>query len=209
MRRNPDDLQRLIAELQDDARQLEQLCATNGRAMERIAAGANDYLDYAALGYTIHNIYAVMENGCLRVAKLFENNLADPSWHRDLLDRMKLTIEGVRPAFLDEETYLLLDQLRAFRGWRMPDRILELARLAVMTRPGEEIADTDVPYERVDVTCVDLSSTRIRKRLEAGLSIRYLVPEPARERTERAWMDRAAAASAVGGDRTKEDRSTC
>ena len=115
MRRNPDDLQRLIAELQDDARQLEQLCATNDRAMERIAAGADDYLDFAALGYTIHNMYAVMENGCLRVAKFFENSLDDPAWHRELLDRMRLTIEGVRPAFLDEETYLLLDELRAFR----------------------------------------------------------------------------------------------
>ena len=115
MKRTPDDLQRLIAELQNDAHQVKQRSATNNRAVDRIAAGADDYLDYAALGYTIHNIYAVMENACLRVAKFFENNVSDPSWHKELLERMKLTIEGVRPAFLDEETYLLLDELRAFR----------------------------------------------------------------------------------------------
>ena len=56
-----------------------------------------------------------MENACLRVAKFFENNLSDTSWHKELLERMRLTIEGVRPAFLDEQTYLLLDELRAFR----------------------------------------------------------------------------------------------
>ncbi|TVR52890.1 MAG: antitoxin [Spirochaetaceae bacterium] len=115
MKRSPDDVQRLIAELRNDLSQIEQLSDTNGRAAERIAAGAEDYLDYAALGYTIHNIYAVMENACLRVAKFFENNLSDSSWHKDLLERMRLTIEGVRPALLDEDTYLLLDELRAFR----------------------------------------------------------------------------------------------
>lgn len=107
MKRTPDDLQRLIAELQNDAHQVKQLSATNNRAVDRIAAGADDYLDYAALGYTIHNIYAVMENACLRVAKFFENNVSDPSWHKELLERMKLTIEGVRPAFLDEYTAAL------------------------------------------------------------------------------------------------------
>jgi len=115
MKRNADDLRRLIAELQNDAEQLSQLHAINGRAAERIASGAEDYLDYAALGYTIHNIYSVMENACLRVAKFFENNLSDTSWHKELLERMRLTIEGVRPAFLDEQTYLLLDELWAFR----------------------------------------------------------------------------------------------
>ena len=115
MKRSPDDVQGLIAELRNDLSQIGQLSDTNNRAAERIAAGADDYLDYAALGYTIHNIYAVMENACLRVAKFFENNLSDSSWHKDLLERMRLTIEGVRPALLDEETYLLLDELRAFR----------------------------------------------------------------------------------------------
>lgn len=127
-----------------------------------------------------------------------------PSWTVD-------TVEWAHQELAPDVLYLVVgaDQLRAFRRWREPDRILELARLAVMTRPGEEIVDADVPYERVNVTRVDLSSTRIRQRLDAGLSIRYLVPEPARERIEQAWMERAVASSAVSGDRTKEDRSTC
>lgn len=115
MKRTSDDIERLRAELKHDMEQMETLYLSNQKAIERIKAGAVDYLDYAALGYTIHNLYSLMENGCFRIAKFFENNLSDESWHRELLDRMKLNIEGVRPAFLDNETYIILDDLRAFR----------------------------------------------------------------------------------------------
>ncbi|MCA1949980.1 MAG: hypothetical protein LDL24_05390 [Treponema sp.] len=53
-----------------------------------------------ALGYTIHNIYGVMENACLRIARFFENGLNQNSWHRELLDRMIIEIPGVRQALL-------------------------------------------------------------------------------------------------------------
>jgi nicotinic acid mononucleotide adenylyltransferase len=59
-----------------------------------------------------------------------------------------------------------------------------------MTRPGEELKGTDVPHEVIEVTRVDLSSTRIRQRLEEGRSIRYTVPERVRPLVERAWSAR-------------------
>ena len=114
MKRGKDDIERLRAELKSDQKQIEALYSSNIKAEERIKAGAVDYLDYAALGYTIHNLYSLMENNCFRIAKFFKNNISDKSWHKELLERMKLNIEGVRPAFLDEETYYLLDDLRAF-----------------------------------------------------------------------------------------------
>jgi nicotinate-nucleotide adenylyltransferase len=102
------------------------------------------------------------------------------------------TLEWVRRELDPEVLYLIVgaDQLRSFRGWREPERILQLARLAVMTRPGEELKGTDVPHEVVEVTRVDLSSTRIRRRLEEGMSIRYTVPERLRPEVERAWSAR-------------------
>ena len=115
MKRTKDDIERLRAELKYDTEQIETLHSSNQKAAERIKAGAVDYLDYAALGYTIHNLFSLMENGCFRIAKFFENNLSESTWHKELLDRMRLNIEGVRPAFLDDETYYLLDDLRAFR----------------------------------------------------------------------------------------------
>lgn len=119
-----------------------------------------------------------------------------PSWTVD-------TVEWAREELSPEVLYLIVgaDQLRAFGGWHRPERILELARLAVMTRPGEEVGATDVPHERVEVTRVDLSSTRIRRRLDEGRSVRYLVPEPLRERIESAWP---AASRAAGREDVSE-----
>ena len=115
MKRTKDDIERLRAELKYDTEQIETLQTSNQKAAERIKAGAIDYLDYAALGYTIHNLFSIMENACFRIAKFFENNLSESTWHKDLLTRMRLNIEGVRPAFLDDETYYLMDDLRTFR----------------------------------------------------------------------------------------------
>lgn len=106
-----------------------------------------------------------------------------------------VTLEWVVQELAPTELFLVIgaDQLGAFRSWRSPDRILELARLAVMTRPGESMAESDVPYQRVDVTRVDLSSTQVRERLDRGLSIRYLVPERILEAVEEAWAARKRA----------------
>lgn len=101
------------------------------------------------------------------------------------------TLEWLRQRFEPAALYLVIgaDQLRTFGTWHRPGRILELATLAVMTRPGEEdlLERADVPFERVQVTRVDLSSTRVRARLGEGQSIRYLVPERIREMVEAAW----------------------
>jgi len=108
-----------------------------------------------------------------------------PSWTVD-------SLEWVHREMNPETVFLIVgaDQLRSFYGWREPERILRFARLAVMTRPGEEIEGTDVPHEVIEVTRVDLSSTRVRRRLEEGRSIRYMVPERLRPAVERAWSAR-------------------
>ncbi len=115
MKRQKADFDRLIAELEADARDVRGLIIENSRAMARIGQGAVDSLDWAALGYTIHNLYGVIENYCLRIAKFFENGLSQDAWHKELLRRMTLTIGDLRPAFLDEPSLLLIDELRSFR----------------------------------------------------------------------------------------------
>jgi hypothetical protein len=109
------DFERLIAELAADAQDLRGLVVENTRALGRIQLGANDSLDWSALGYTIHNIYGVIENYCLRIAKFFENGIAQDWWHKELLRRMTLSIGDLRPALLDNEALLLIDELRSFR----------------------------------------------------------------------------------------------
>ena len=107
--------ERLLAELRDQAAAISSLREPHRRAQSRIDAGARDELDWAALGYTIHNIYNAIEAYCLLIAKFFENELDAGTWHRDLLRRMSLDIAGVRPRLLERELAERLDDLRAFR----------------------------------------------------------------------------------------------
>lgn len=115
-----------------------------------------------------------------------ETRREGPSYTVDTLARIR---EDRSPA----ELWLVVgvDQLRELHEWRAPERIAELARLAVMSREGErpEPGDVrvDVDFRPVEVTRVDLSSTRIRRRLREGRPIRYLVPERIRQRVEEAW----------------------
>ena len=134
MKRNKTDIDRLIAELELDRAQLIPVADSNRRAAQRLENGATEDLDYAALGYTLHNLYGVMENACWRIAKFFENGLSSSNWHRELLDRMLLSIPGLRPALLTKDQYDLIDELRAFRHVfrNMYSRPLDTERLLLL-----------------------------------------------------------------------------
>jgi len=90
----------LIAELEGDFGEYTRLMSLNRRAWDRIAAGANDVLDWGALGFTLHAAYGALENYFLRISKFFENSLSSEHWHRELVEKMALDIPAVRPAFL-------------------------------------------------------------------------------------------------------------
>jgi nicotinate-nucleotide adenylyltransferase len=71
------------------------------------------------------------------------------------------------------------DQLHAFSSWRDPEEILGLARIAAVDRgPAEDLPpDFDVSrVDRVTMPRVDLSSSEIRRRLDADAPIWHLVP---------------------------------
>ena len=105
----------LIAELNADVEGLGDLAETNLRADGRIRHGATDELDWAALGYTIHNIYNALESHFLRISRFFENDLPPSTWHRELVERMTIEIEGLRPRLLDSSLAQDIHELRAFR----------------------------------------------------------------------------------------------
>lgn len=71
--------------------------------------------DKAALGYYLHNLYNAVESILKRLANFFENAGQGTTWHTDLLKRMTLNIEEVRPAIISKESYTILNELRKFR----------------------------------------------------------------------------------------------
>lgn len=106
-----------------------------------------------------------------------------PSFTVDLLERLTLQPEiGPELAFIGG-----MDILHELHRWRDPQRLLKLARLIVITRPGQrtlppEDLDIRLPGASRRVTIVEtpgvaVSSTDLRARVAAGRSIRYLVPD--------------------------------
>ena len=116
-----------------------------------------------------------------------------PSWTVD-------TLQEIRRRWDPDELVLVIgvDQYRSFDSWRDPEKILELAELAVMPRNGElPREDPRYPFVAAPVTRVDVSSTRVRDRLSTGRSVRYLVPGTIRERLEEIWSERGVGAAAA------------
>ena len=134
-----------------------------------------------------------------------EQDRTGPSF---LVDTLRLLREELAPAelvfILGQDAFAQLD------AWRAPDLLPTLAHLAVVTRPpgGGDLADwlpaclaADIEIDpggqlarhetagtwirRVPISAFDVSATDIRQRLRDGRSIRYLVPELAREPIEK------------------------
>ena len=68
-----------------------------------------------SMAYKLHNLYCAYEELFEIVADFFENQIEGIRYHINLLRRMKLYIEGIRPNLISEDVYLLLDELRKFR----------------------------------------------------------------------------------------------
>jgi nicotinate-nucleotide adenylyltransferase len=98
------------------------------------------------------------------------------------------TLVLLRKAYPGSDLYWLIgsDSLRDLLRWRDPARIVALARLAVMRRPGfapdMQALETALPgiaerVEWLDAPRLDISSSDIQQRVREGRSIRYLVPK--------------------------------
>jgi len=93
------------------------------------------------------------------------------------------TLEALSKQSPGDTLFLILgfDSLLDLPNWRAPGRVLELARILVVPRPG---ANGQVPteleghYDMLPFEPVDIASTTIRQRIATGGSIEELVPAP-------------------------------
>jgi nicotinate-nucleotide adenylyltransferase len=128
---------------------------------------------------------AIDDNPAFRLSRI-EVEREGPSWTVDTLET--LAAEG-RSAGREPDLTLILSA-ETFSGlptWRAPERLLALARVAVVPRAGHEAPDDEwlaahfpdatSRVVRLDGPRLHISSTAIRERIAAGRSIRYLVPD--------------------------------
>jgi nicotinate-nucleotide adenylyltransferase len=95
------------------------------------------------------------------------------------------TLEVFAAAQPHAERFLLVgaDVLATFAKWKRPERIMQLARLAVVDRAGDGALSLPegVPAHaivRLRGRRIDISSTEIRARVHEGKPIRGFVPDP-------------------------------
>ena len=98
------------------------------------------------------------------------------------------TLEALAADGIADPWFILsAEALAGFPAWRRPDRILELCRLAVVPRGGHETLGAawvreHFPGRDARVTflpgpLLPISGSVVRRRVAAGRSVRYLVPD--------------------------------
>ena len=125
-------------------------------------------------------------NGRFRPSDM-EERRPGPSYTDDTLEELAAESGG------GPDIHLLvgLDALSEIDRWHNPQRVLQLATIVGIPRPGCEELDRDA-LDRVQEgaaqqvvlvkgTMIGIKGTEIRRRVSRGRSIRYLVPEPVSE----------------------------
>ena len=153
---------------------------------------------------------AIAGNDALELSTL-EVGRAGPSYTVD-------SVEELLRTYHDATLFLIMsaDSLAQIDSWHEPDRLLSLVEWVVGPRPGTPPADPEQLSQRFGPAAgrihllggpsLDVSATDIRRRVAAGKTIRYLVPQAVEELiVERGLYRRARQRSdALGADSSTE-----
>jgi len=125
------------------------------------------------------------------------------------LDPFPRTVDSLEALALDDPVFLVgADEFASFLAWKEPERVLDLARLGVATRPGVDRAILDDVLARLgrpdrvgffEIDPLPVSSSDIRGRLAAGGSISGLVPPPVEAEIARLELYRHVHRPGAGG----------
>jgi nicotinate-nucleotide adenylyltransferase len=99
------------------------------------------------------------------------------------------TLELLAEKEPESELYFLLgaDMAAGLASWKEPARVLELAKLGVVPRPGVGLGAVESALKRlgasdraeiIDMPLCGASSTTVRQRAREGKPLRHLVPDP-------------------------------
>ena len=135
---------------------------------------------------------AVAGNSDFAVSEI-EIERAGPSYTIDTIQALQATHPAYRFALV-----LGSDSLQGFPTWRAPKEIAARVPLLVYHRPGAAVAVPEAWLEdKIQVAespLIDISGTDIRARVQAGRSIRYLVPDAVRAYIDEHGLYRASTA---------------
>jgi hypothetical protein len=128
----------LQAEIQDDLQAIDQAYEALNSVSRRVAEPEGGIV----VGYHLHVLYGLFESLFARIATMFGSQITDKTkWHAQLLRRMTLDVQGVRPHCIGNETYECLDELRRFRHLFRNAYVLHFDpdRLTIVLRNAERL----------------------------------------------------------------------
>jgi nicotinate-nucleotide adenylyltransferase len=113
---------------------------------------------------------------------------SDLEVRRDEVSYSYRTLELLSEEDPGRELWFLLgaDMAAGLASWKEPERVVELARLGVVPRPGVGIGAVNSALERlgasdraeiIDMPLCGASSTTVRQRAREGKPLRHLVPD--------------------------------
>jgi len=92
------------------------------------------------------------------------------------LELHRYTVDALEAYGYDDPIFLLgADELAAFSTWKEPERVLELARLGVASRPGHEPPLISPRVELFELEPHAISSSELRRRVREGEPLDGLV----------------------------------
>ncbi|MEE8558679.1 MAG: nicotinate-nucleotide adenylyltransferase [Myxococcota bacterium] len=138
---------------------------------------------------------ATATNPCFEVLDL-ELRRRGPSYTVDTLRELLERYPGAHLWFV-----IGTDAIEEIESWSRPDEVFEIASMAVVSRPGRPRVPLETLLPRrlaapfrvgpnglehqsghelrlVPVSSLEISASDVRRRVERGASIRYLIPEP-------------------------------
>ena len=94
------------------------------------------------------------------------------------------TIRQLREEYARNRLFFIAgaDASNNFKSWKEFDKITEMCDIAITTRPGYNPSDIPTNKENgnfhfIEISQIDISSTKIRNNLKYGKSVRYLMPD--------------------------------
>ena len=109
-------LRTLIARLDRDWEIIEAVDQRVQEALERVRREGSDTVTVGAVALYLSNLYTAIEDLLSRIASELDGwRPTGENWHRELIEGMRVEVEGVRPRIVEDALGFDLDRLRRFR----------------------------------------------------------------------------------------------
>lgn len=151
-----------------------------------VPAGAPPHKPTRPISHARHRLrmieLAIAERPSFALSRL-DIDRPGPHYTADMLQLLKQEYGPDTALFFIEGS----DALADIQTWHQPERIIELAEIVVVDRPGtelnlarltEQLPGLATRLHRLPMPLLDISSTDLRQRVREGRPIDYLLPQP-------------------------------